>query len=259
LAVACFNAETGASLWRRDVCQAAKLELSKASPSPNLLTLSEGCLYCCSHSGLIACLDGLSGQLVWAVRYDNRGRGNATTDSSPSCPCIVVDGRLFAAPTDSDRLLCLDALTGNSLWSRDKLEAVHLLGVGQGRLVLTTKQGIRWLEAATGLDVQNHPEGGTGPLPSQGRGLLAGDLVFWPTRQGLYVLTQKEGEWPSDLNVYNLLHGRPLGNLALTSKVLAVAGPRELTIYVSPALKRKQVNEKAKVNSKSVKVSEPPA
>jgi outer membrane protein assembly factor BamB/tetratricopeptide (TPR) repeat protein len=255
-ALICYNAETGTTLWRREVCHAARLDAVQASPSSNLLALAEGRVYFCSHSGVIACLDSFSGQMIWAVRYPVRSASLLARGATlrPSCPCLVANGRLFAAPFDSDRLLCFDAFCGQLLWSREGQEGVHLLGVGQNRLIFTTKQGIRWLETATGADVQARPDGGTGSLPSQGRGLLAGDLAFWPTRQGLFVLTQKDGEFPDDLNVYQLLKGQPLGNLALTSKVLAVAGPHEMSIYVSPALKRDQLRKELGKDPKSIKV-----
>jgi len=57
----------------------------------------------------------------------------------------VREGKLYAAPSDSNRLLCLDPVTGATLWQRERLDVVHLLGVGQGRLIFTTwrnpKQG----------------------------------------------------------------------------------------------------------------------
>jgi outer membrane protein assembly factor BamB len=201
---------------------------------------------------MIASLDGFSGRMLWAVRYPSRAAA-ATGEPSPRalCPCVYGAGRLFVAPGDYDRLLCLDAFTGSLLWDRDRVEVVHLLGTGQGRLIFTTKQGIRWLEAATGLDVQSHPEGGTEVLPSQGRGLLAGDLVFWPTKQGLYVLTQREGDIPSERNVYNLLHNKSMGNLALSSKLLAVAGRHELAIYRTPAMMHERRREEYEKHPKA--------
>jgi outer membrane protein assembly factor BamB/tetratricopeptide (TPR) repeat protein len=238
VAIVCYNADTGTALWRRDLGEAGGIDAAQSSVAHHLLTWADGRLYYCSHSGMIASLDGFSGRMLWAVRHPSRGITTATGEPSPRalCPCVYGAGRLFVAPGDYDRLLCLDAFTGSLLWDRDRLEVVHILGTGQGRLIFTIKQGIRWVEAATGLDVQSHPEGGTGLLPSQGRGLLAGDLVFWPTKQGLYVLTQREGNIPSDRNVYNLLHNKSMGNLALSSKLLAVAGRHELAIYRTPAM-----------------------
>jgi outer membrane protein assembly factor BamB len=254
-AVICYNADSGTTLWRREVCHAARLDAAQSSPSCNLLTLGEGRVYFCSHSGAIACLDSFSGQMIWAVRYHLKSASHPARSAAPrpSSPCIFANGRLFAAPLDSDRLLNLDAFSGQLLWGREGQERVQLLGVGQNRLIFTTEQGIRWLDTATGADVQSHPDGGTGSLPSRGRGLLAGNLVFWPTQQGLFVLTQKDGDFPDDLNVYHLLKGQPLGNLALTSKVLAVAGPHDMSVYVSPALKRDQLRNEPDKNPKSIK------
>ncbi|MFL5244275.1 MAG: PQQ-binding-like beta-propeller repeat protein [Gemmataceae bacterium] len=245
VAIICYNAFTGTALWKREVGEAGAVDAAQNSVARHLLTWADGRLYYCSHTGMVVSLDGFTGRMHWAVRYPSFSAVVSAGEPSPRalCPCIYSEGRLFVAPADCERLLCLDAFTGALIWDRDRLEVVHLLGAGEGRLIFTTKHGIRWLEAPTGLDVQSHPDGGTGPLPSEGRGLLAGDLVFWPTKQGLHVLTQRDGNFPSDQNVYNLLHNKPMGNLALSSQLLAVAGRRELAIYQSPAKMLQQHRE----------------
>ncbi len=77
-------------------------------------------------------------------------------------------------------MLCLDPATGEKLWDRGPLEVVHLLGVGEGRLIFTTPTGLRAVGADDGVDAWALPDGGGGLAPA-GRGLLIGDLVLWPT------------------------------------------------------------------------------
>jgi hypothetical protein len=50
-------------------------------------------------------------------------------------------------------------------------------------------------------------------LPSFGRGFLAGEYVFWPTRRRLWVLSVEDGEQPYDL-IPGELEKAPPGNIA---------------------------------------------
>ena len=99
-------------------------------------------------------------------------------------------------------MLCLDAATGETLWQRGPLEVVHLLGVGEGRLIFTTPTGLRAVGADDGLDAWALPDGG-GALPPAGRGLLIGDLVLWPTASkgpgsfAVYAVRQRDGASPT--------------------------------------------------------------
>src|SRR5262249_49756573 len=127
------------------------------------------------------------------------------------------------------------------------VEAVHLLGVAEGRLLFTTatryRRGIRALDAVTGNDVWVHEEG---DLPSSGRGLIAegrgGDekWVYWPVgplgggdrpEYRLYALDARDGHRDLDY----LGAAAPLGNLAYANGCLVMAGTEEIKAYVSDA------------------------
>ena len=43
---------------------------------------------------------------------------------------MYANGRVYAAPGEGDGLLCVDASTGRTLWHREAIDVVHLLGVG---------------------------------------------------------------------------------------------------------------------------------
>ncbi len=145
-------------------------------------------------------------------------------------PCLYGDGSVFAAPSDSDRLLCLDALTGRARWERKVVETVHLLGVGRGRLIFTTGSGLRAVDAATGADAWTAPD--AREMPPMGRGLLLGDLVLWPTPRGVLLVRQEDGRLAEDPA---FLHSVPKGNLAFGRGCLIVADRLTLTVFAPPA------------------------
>jgi outer membrane protein assembly factor BamB len=235
--------------WRQDVCETREFAEKDQRYRHHLLTLAGPYFIYCSHSGAVVALDALTGKRVWAVRYPSRGDKTEAGDPSPRglAPALFADGRVYVAPADSDRLLCLDAVTGATLWSRDRIEAVHLLGVGAGRLIFTTPTGLRAVGAEDGLDAWALPDGG-GALAPMGRGLLVGDLVLWPTENGVYAVRQSDGAQPEDPT---LLRNIPPGNLLYAGGCLASAGRRTLTLFVPPALRLEEREGESKKEPES--------
>jgi outer membrane protein assembly factor BamB len=209
----------------------------------------------CSHSGAITALDALTGKPAWAVRYPSRGDKTADSDPSPRdlAPCLFAAGRLYVAPADYDRLLCLDPATGETLWERGPLEVVHLLGVGEGRLIFTTPTGLRAVGADDGVDAWALPDGG-GSLPPAGRGLLIGDLVLWPTASKgpgafvVYAVGQHDGEQPGDPS---LLSHIPAGNLVYADGCLVCADRQTLTIFTPPGMHLEEKEKQSRAEPES--------
>jgi outer membrane protein assembly factor BamB len=260
-AVHCYPARaegTPPLRWRQDACETPELGGKDVRCRHHLLTLAGPNVVYCSHSGAIVALDAVTGRHVWARRYPSRGSG---TEEQPSprdlAPPVYAGGRLFVAPADYDRLLCLDPATGQLLWQRDKVEVVHLLGVGHGRLIFTTPQGIRAVSAATGSDGDGWAEPDVGDLPPFGRGFLAGGLVFWPTRSKLYVLDQADGQQPDDVHP-GPWQEIPLGNLAYGDGCLVVAGAKVLTVYGPPAPPRPEREEERRPQPVPAQLPEAP-
>ena len=126
-------------------------------------------------------------------------------------------------------MLCLDSRTGLTLWESEPMEIVHILGAARGKLfcsTLTPRCGLRALDAATGMASGGWIQpGDDSSLPTFGRGLLAGDLIFWPTRDGLHVLRQSDGEpvaFDPDIR----------GNLAASDGCLISADAHFLSAYL---------------------------
>jgi outer membrane protein assembly factor BamB/tetratricopeptide (TPR) repeat protein len=232
-----------APLWRRDVCETRDPRPGEGRQRHSLLTLAGPHVVYDTHAGAAVALDALTGRRAWAVRYPGRAAGGVAAPPRDPAPCVYAGGRLYAAPADADRLLCLDPATGRTLWERDGVEVVHLLGVGRGRLIFTTPGGIRAVGAATGADAGGWSQPSTGRLPPFGRGFLAGEVVVWPVwrpeevgvqRPGLWVLSQEDGQPVADVDPTSLRHVRP-GNLAYNDGCLVVADAEHLWAHLPPA------------------------
>jgi outer membrane protein assembly factor BamB len=228
--------------WHRDVCETQEEKPREPRYRHHLLTLAGTQLVYCSHSGAVVAVDAATGRTSWGIRYP---RPNVETDeATPTrdlAPVLFAAGRLYVAPADSDHLMCLDPATGRILWEREAMQVVHLLGVGQGRLIFATSGGLRALDAADGADVWMVPHIG-GDLTPAGRGLLLGDLILFPTTQKrsadpfaavVYAIRQRDGQPADDPSV---LHGLPAGNLAYSNGCLAVADRFTLSLFVPPEL-----------------------
>jgi outer membrane protein assembly factor BamB len=238
-AIACLDADSGALRWRRDVCETTDEE--PVAPRHCLLTLAGEAVVCCSHTGAVVAVDGVTGKRLWGVRYPGRGKAASSGDTPREpAPCVAVDRRLIVAPRDSDRVLCLDADTGRTLWEREGLEVVQVLGVSAGRLFLTTPGGVRALAAADGSDSGGWRQPAVGSLRGHGRGFLAGGWVLWPTqdeRLPVRALNQDDGTQERGGRILDPTRLRRLapGNMALGNGCLVIAGTDELVGYVPPA------------------------
>jgi outer membrane protein assembly factor BamB len=238
----CYNAATGGRHWRQDVCEIRQLAIEESPANHQLLTLAGPNVVYDSQTGAIVALDALTGRRSWAIRYPARGQHTAYTSSPRDLtPCLFVGGKIVAAPADHDRIICLDAASGALLWESPPVEVVHLLGVADGKLIFTTDssqlalRGIRALDLTTGRMLRSwmQPSSGDGGARAQGRGLLAGRNVYWPTTRGLRVLDQENGQPDAaDDYYFSQRFGDRLGNLALGDGCLAIATAEELRIFV---------------------------
>jgi len=252
-AIACHDAATGTARWRQEICDSPEYEEQPALRArQHLLTLAGAQVVYCSHAGAIVALDSLTGKRAWAVRYPGRGAkaGDGDAVARDPAPCVYDGGRLFAAPADSDRVLCFDPPTGRVLWERDGMGVVQLLGAAHGRLIFTTPSGIRALNAATGGDQGGWAQPDEGKLPGLGRGLLAGGWVFWPTQDSrlpLRALSQEHGSQQRGEEAFEPTQLRNLvpGNFAAGGGCLVVAGAEELVGYVPPERFLKQHQQDA--------------
>ncbi len=247
--VDCYDSDSGDLRWRRDICVPAPSEpvplgSGTGRPRRNLLTLAGSNLVYAPDAGVIVALEAATGRRAWAFRYPSRGLKTDNGDPSPRGlnPVVYDSGRVFASPVDFDGILCLDARSGEKLWERKGIEAVHMLGTAKGKLLLTTAKteswpaGIRALEAESGADVRRWIQpGDASSLHSYGRGLLAGEWVFWPIirntddgpQKEILVLNQEDGQPAINAPSFWQVHA---GNMAFGNGCLAVADNENLYV-----------------------------
>jgi outer membrane protein assembly factor BamB/tetratricopeptide (TPR) repeat protein len=245
-AIDCYTADESSTpplRWRCDVCETSDVKLGEPRNRHHLPTLAGTEIVYCTHNGAVVAVDAVSGCRNWAIRYPRRTAETEATELRDLAPVLFAAGRLYVAPADSDTLLCLDATTGRTLWELERLRVVHLLGVGQGRLIFTTPTGLRAVWADNGKHSWSVPDSG-GALTPAGRGLLIGDLVLFPTTQPrepgapwresvVYALHQSDGR-PADDSAK--LHRLPAGNLAYANGCLVVADRQTLSAFVPQRL-----------------------
>src|SRR5262245_15095503 len=97
------------------------------------------------------------------------------------------------------------------------------------------------------------PDVGTFLAPA-GRGFVTNDLAFWPTSAGLKVLDVNEGQQSAEFPPAVLDEKFPpdrLGNLVYADGCLAVAGPEELAVYLSPGRQRTEREAEARAQPHS--------
>jgi len=232
--VACFSTETGELLWNQKVCLALRnIEEGVNYISHLLLTLAEGQLYLSTDMGAIAALDSRDGKLNWIVTYPSQEEVTRQELSDHMqtglVPCLYDRGILFAAPQDSNQLMALDADTGLLLWQRELPDPIRdLLGVNQSTLIVSGNQ-LFGLDRATGtvkwkVGYQD-PEGF-----GYGRGLLAGEFVYWPLREEILVVDAEQGFLKQKIAL-RALHGETGGNLIIAGERLLIAQPRKVTAF----------------------------
>jgi outer membrane protein assembly factor BamB len=239
--VACLDAETGQQRWRTFVCAAETPGGGQSDEiTHNLLTLNEGVLYFNTNLGAVAALSARDGRTKWIRLYNRARKVNSEGIDQRAHhfyrdlnPCVYCQGLVYAAPSDSEWILAIDAATGQIAWeSRLPEDAIHLLGVADGTLMASGNK-LWWLDATGGKVKARWP--GTTP-GGYGRGVVATDQVLWTSRDALYSfnLAVPSGALPSmrrsSMQLASVYHATG-GNLLLARDRLLLATPNKLYAF----------------------------
>lgn len=206
LYVACYDLASSRRLWQQLICSAQSLGEGKHVEYANsLLTLSHNTLYCNTNLGAIAVLATSDGAVRWLTRYPRAAFPAQKPERTDRHffrdlnPCLMYQGQVICAPADCERIFSLDATSGQLVWTlppNDAADVVHLLGV-RGDYLLASGDYLYWINVVTGQVATQFPAAlPIGPglaLPSPrgwGRGVLAGDRVYWPTQTAIHVFAQ---------------------------------------------------------------------
>ncbi len=245
--IACYDDRSDKPVWVTDVCESPTATGSESRTRHEPLTLAGRNIVFCSHTGVIAAVNALSGKSAWAYRYPRIRKIPGDGRHRDIAPAVAADGRVFIAPTDADRLLAFDAENGNLLWNEGPIEVEYILGVAENRVVAAIAGPVRGVRAYRASDGSTdaphgwvcHDDPG---LSSFGRGLVADDFVAWPTQAGLYFLRLNDG------SVARQPQRGPHGNLSYANGVLLVATPTEIWGYVAEPLPANEPGRIARID-----------
>lgn len=247
--VVCLDAETGSTRWARYLGAASAdadnnpgmggfamgMAVAPTDFGHALLTLDGTTVYYQTNLGAVAALDAETGSIRWVATYARQDRSGADGHERDLNPAIVHEGLVIVAPDDANSIYAFDATTGRLVWKTDAIpdqfRLAHLLGVAKGRLVATGDR-VLLFDVKTGKLVHTWPDSGGGlAYAGFGRGILASDKIYWPTRNEIHVLDQATGlrtDQPIKLNESFQTTG---GNLAVGDGYLIVAQSNALVVF----------------------------
>ena len=207
--IVCFGAESGAVRWIRYVGAASPegdnnvgfiggMQASVTSPGDfnhRLLSLEGPTLYYQTNLGALAAIEAATGSMLWVASYPRQEPSQFGAGSERDLnPAVVHEGRVFIAPSDAESIFAFDSQSGRLLWKSDRIaddiKLSHVLGVAKGRLVATGNRVVLF-DVKTGELRHAWPDSGKA-LDGFGRGLLAGDKIYWPTQNEIQVLDQQQ-------------------------------------------------------------------
>ncbi len=238
------------------------------------VTIRNGLAYLCSNTGAVAALEADTGEIVWLHTYQQAKRRTdlftqevRTTTTWHANPPMLDHRLLYVTPLDADRLFIYhqrpDLKTGYVVYDhfgRDQIvngfDPEYMLGVRDGVVFLagtTRSRGERPLFAVKSGPLA--PRTGGGPADQQrilwraeieedapaGRGVLAGDFIYFPTRKSIYRVAIADGavtrllglsDFPDAGDPDGDLH--PIGNLAVSGPWLVTAGEEVVTVFGPP-------------------------
>jgi hypothetical protein len=222
--LACLDANDGQPRWVTFLCQGAPVsrepdwnrqEIMAFPDMPaSPLALAEHLVVVGTNLGIVAAVDSLSGELVWAYRYQRVASGPKVPAGWPRAPVRVANQRCHVTPSDSGEWLELWALPRDGRLEahppRRKRDFESLLGIVDGCAYLLERNAAETLVARIGL--------------ADGRRYDAQPLQPGETLRGLPLLTAKSLVVVTDRTLYRFDLAR---DLFLEEVVEPRAGERE--------------------------------
>lgn len=184
---------------------------------------SDGVVFVPSGYGILFGLDAYDHTLKWAGQYHSsltRGvlRGLAGPSRWLPGPPVVAGELVLIGAKESEALLAFSGATGEFRWSAKPIGAAYIIGADQDH-VWVGGRSVTCLSLVDGTTIWT----AEAPSTPTGRGVLAGDIVYVPTLDGLLSLEAGSGDTleyaalPTDED--------PPGNLLSLDHGLLMAGP----------------------------------
>ncbi len=252
-ALTCLDAANGERLWTRPLATSrTTIEDHHNRVSHLLPTFGAGKLFVSTDAGAIVAVDAQSGRIEWAVTYESRLPGDVADQSDHAkqglVPAMFHEGLVFVAPNDCDRLFCIEADSGRVRWqkphpARDRWR--HLLGVvssDSGSKLVISGHSLRTLDVETGREGWRLLASNDITERGYGRGLLAGNAVLWPTREGLQILDAASGQPRRNVPLNTPDSAETGGNLLVAGGMLLIAQSEKLVAYGEYSLLKERLH-----------------
>ncbi|MBC8116575.1 MAG: PQQ-binding-like beta-propeller repeat protein, partial [Candidatus Saccharimonas sp.] len=240
-AISCLDAARGERKWTRTLATSrTSIEDNQNRVSHLLPTFGAGKLFVSTDAGAIVAVDARDGRVEWAITYESHPPADAADQSDHAkqglLPAMFHEGLLFVAPNDCDRLFCIEADSGRVRWQKAQPHRErwrHLLGVapgGDSGQLIVSGNSLRALDVETGRETwkivtSDSTERG------YGRGVLAGDVVFWPTREAIQIVETATGQPRRNVPLNTPDSAETGGNLTIAGGMLLVAQSEKLVAY----------------------------
>lgn len=252
-----LDEKTGTMLWHRFVCtyNGILMHLAEAGGGRNMQNLinkirlgrqkggptmgddpspiTDGKrIYISSRFGHISSFDFVTGKPLWIYKfvfspkptyYSFRNNNFGWSLNRP----ILWENLLIAAPTNSDKLIALDKMSGKVIWTFPREDNAHLLGIYNGKIIISGNE-ITAVNAATGkkawsLLLEAAPFG---------RGTIYNGAIYHPAETGLIIVNAENGKviskrkWDGDA-------WENAGNVVITGGKFVICGYNKITVYDS--------------------------
>jgi len=239
--VTCFRMKPNRAefRWGRSVASAETLGQGQAVEyTHNLLTLDQGVLYVNTNQGAVAAVRAQDGAILWVTRYPRAPAYKKDTDLLNSHafrdlnPCLIHKDIVAVAPRDCNQMFALDAATGMVLWRTGPelaADVIHLLGIVDGQLIASGHR-LYWIDLYDGRITGSFPARVQEDFRGYGRGIVAGDSVYWPTRDEICIFDVRAMRMKRQpINLATI--GMSGGNLLVGDGVMLVAGADKLAAF----------------------------
>ena len=214
-----------------------------------LLTSAHGHIYCNTNAGAIGCVEASSGKLKWVVTYprslfrsDDSGDSVFFRDLNP---CLAAGDQIIVAPQDCDRIISLDALSGQMRWQTAAgvaADATALLGVRDNTLIAAGDR-VYWVDARSGALLTQYPAGRPDASSAAssprglGQGVIVGEQVWWPTRENILVFQTQPARRGNEVlpplvkEIALVPRGLTGGNLLVAGDKLLITTGTKLAVF----------------------------
>jgi outer membrane protein assembly factor BamB len=204
-AVVCFDIATGHEIWSH-TDKARFWEVVAGAGPRSTPTLAQGKLYTQGASGVLDCLDGATGDLVWSrdIKTD-AGVKDPPAWGYSSSP-LVAQGSVitFAGGKDGKSVLAYDAATGEPRWHGGKgthsYSSPHLATIaGVEQVLMVSDHGLESFDPASGQLLWDHKWFLEGMFRVNQPLVLQGDKVLISTGMSmgskLLAVTKEGDQW----------------------------------------------------------------